>query len=70
MKTKVLILIAAAMLIIAPSCTKQKGKWVKHTVTEEYVYADQEEEEITQENAPKLWGWKAKSLVKKIAFLQ
>ena len=65
MKAKVLILIAAAMLMIAPSCTKQKGKWVKHTVTEEYVYADQEEDEITQENAPKLWGWKAKSLVKK-----
>jgi hypothetical protein len=54
MKAKVLILMAVAMLFLAPSCTKQKGKWTKHTITEEYVFA--EEQPQNQNNKEKKKG--------------
>lgn len=72
MKAKVLILMAAAMLLLAPSCTKQKGKWTKHTITEEYVFVDEasqdkenkKDKEEKKEKTPRLWSWKAKKLAK------
>jgi hypothetical protein len=74
MKAKVLILMAAAMLFLAPSCTKQKGKWTKHTITEEYVFAEEQpqnqnnkekkKEKEEKEKTPRLWSWKAKKLAK------
>lgn len=74
MKTKALVLILFAVLLIAPSCKKQKAQWSKHVVTEEYVFVDpqnKEEKDVTKcpekkEKEPKLWQWKAKSLVKSL----
>ncbi len=64
MRTKTLILLSAVLLLIVPGC-KQHGKWTKHVVTEEYTYVDgQNQAEEEQAEAPSLWNFTAKRMVK------
>lgn len=65
-KKSLFLLIAAVAMIAMPSCKKPHGQWKKHTVTEEYEYVDQAQKEAPAEKAksPRLWGFKAKWMVK------
>jgi len=54
---------AAVLLLTIPSC--QKGsKWKKHTVIEEYEYAEGQTLPEEQKKVSKIWHWKAARMAK------
>lgn len=65
-KKSLFLLAAAVVMIVAPSCKKQHGQWKKHSIVEEYEYVNpqQEEKKVEKAKSPRLWGFKAKWMVK------
>ena len=62
-KTLYLFLSAAVLLLVIPSCQKDK-KWTKHTVIEEYEYVAPQANSEEPQKEPSLWRWRAARMAK------